>query len=374
MKSFYRKSVAAVVLLATIAGMCGEKPRTFTDSDLNLFWKGLWALDEEGKKSKEPKIAKLTETDVLRRLTGKWVMMEVETADDLCMLKTWTQLNANHTWEISRDPEPGQKRCKGSGKWRVVSDKIAILLDEAGSLPGFMFLLGEKFYTLTGPCEMRELKREKDLAVGKMTWEPWTGQVHTESNSSPEKVDGKRGKFLNELSSEKPQTVPITVFVTAKGKVWAGPEQDFYVESEHGVFGTKKQRGAWMQWCDSLVARQGDEKCTMDKALDRFEKVDVFALNRAWCIGSQTTEISRTLFKPPFINYKTDDPLKLEFLRIQVGREELCLDMKSPNGRYTASATIDIKSKKVLKVVLEGKQIFPKLKQKVSNKKKETDK
>ncbi|MCX6906838.1 MAG: ankyrin repeat domain-containing protein [Verrucomicrobia bacterium] len=355
MKSRFQLFAAIVVLLAASTAMCEEKYGNFSVSDLQRFWKEMWKLGMGGKQLEEPKVANLTDADAVHRLTGTWVRMEAEHGDDVCMLKRRYQLNADHTFDVSCDPEPGKKRRNASGKWRVVSNKIVELPDETAPLPGYMFMVGKKFYVLDGAMEMRELKREKDLLIGKLTWEPWTGQVHKESPSSPEKVEGRCGKVLDELYPGRPEMVPVTVFVTAKGKVWAGPEQNFYVETDQGVFGSKPPRGggSWIVWCDSLLAQRGDEKCTMDKALDRFEKeVDVFTLNRAWWFGSQDTDMSRLLFKPPFINFKTENSTKVKMLRIQVGRGEMQLDMRSPNERYTASATIDIKSKKLLKAVL----------------------
>ncbi|MCX6897916.1 MAG: hypothetical protein NT105_04375 [Verrucomicrobia bacterium] len=361
MNSRYRSFAAAVIFLAVNAGMSQEEkprdlPRDLKDSEINLIWKEMWKVPSHGKPLKEPKLAPLTEADVLRHLTGKWIEMAAESGSDLCLVKPWVQFNADHTYQAADDPFAPKRVCRGT--WRVVSNKILAFGRQSGGLPNYIFMVGKKFYMLDmmNTRHMTELRREKDLIIGKLAWEPWAGQVNTEGGSSPEKVDGKRAKFLCELNPSGPETIPITVFVTAKGKVWAGPEQNFYVESNQSVLGFKppKGGGAWIQWCDSLLAQQGGEKCTIDNVVDRFEReVDVFALNGAWWFGSKDTDMSRSLFKRPFINFKTEDSTKVKILRIQVGREDVQLEMKSPNEIYTAKATIDIKSKTVLKAVLQ---------------------
>lgn len=359
MSSCYSLFVAVVVLLAANAGMCQEEkprdlPRDLKDNEINLIWKEMWKVESHGKQLQEPKIANLIEADVIRKLTGKWIEMAAEKGSDLCLVKPWVQLNPDRTYVAGDDPFSPKRTCRGT--WRVVSNKILMFGKESGGLPNYIFIVGKMVYMLDmmNARHMTELRREKDLAIGKLAWEPWAGQVNTEGGSSPEKVDGKRAKFLCELDPSGSETIPIIVFMTAKGKVWVGPEQDFYVEGEQGVFGFKKPQGSWIQWCDSLIGQQGSEKCTLDKAIDRLgSEVDVFKLNSVWWFGSKDTDMSRSLFKPPFINYKKDDRQKLQFLRILVSGGEVRLEMKSPNERYTASATIDIKSKNLLNAMLK---------------------
>jgi hypothetical protein len=351
--------VAAVVLFAANAGMSQEEkqrdlPRELKDSEINLIWKEMWKIESHGKQLPEPKIANLTEADVLRHLTGKWIEMAAEGHSELCIIKPWIQLNPDRTFLAADDPYTPKRTCRGT--WRVVSNRIILFGQESGGLPNYIFMVGKKVYMLDmmNTRHMTELRRENDLAIGKLAWGLWTGEVNTEGSSSPEKVNGKRAKFLSELNPDRPETIPITVFVTAKGKVWAGPEQDFYIENAHGVFGLKKQQGSSLQWCDSLIGQQGSEKCTLDSVMDRLgSEVDVFVLNRVWWFGSKDTDMSRSLFKPPFINYKKDDPQKLQFLRFQVRGGEVQLEMKSPNELYTARVTIDLKSKTLLKAVLQ---------------------
>lgn len=341
------------MILAANAGMCQEEkhrdlPGDLKNSEINLIWKEMWKVPSHGKPLEEPKLAPLTEADALRHLTGKWIEMTAEICSDACMVKPWVQLNPDRTYLAADDPFTPKRTCRGM--WRVVSDKIVLFARESGGIPNYIFTVGKKVYMLDmmNALHKTELRREKDLAIGKLAWEPWAGQVNTDAGSSPEKVEGKRAKFLCELNSSGPETIPVIVFVTARGNVWAGPEQSFYVESGQGVLGLKPPNGggAWIQWCDSVLAQPRGGKCTLDMAVDRFEReVDVFNLNRAWWFGSQDTDMSRSLFKRPFINFKTENSTQVKMLRIQVGRGEIQLDMKSPDERRTASATIDLPSK-----------------------------
>jgi hypothetical protein len=132
--------------------ICGEGIR-FRPEGINGIWTEIWKSSDPA--IKEPKIDRLSEQDVLQRMTGRWVVDFGVIPDRLTLT-----LHTNRAVEVS-----GEKQgvaWRKTGEWRVVSNKLVLFLKE-DSVPSFIFRTRQRDYIFDPWAEtmMSELKREK---------------------------------------------------------------------------------------------------------------------------------------------------------------------------------------------------------------------
>ena len=187
-------------------------------------------------------------------------------------------------------------------------------------------------------------------------WKDVTVQVHLSGVRTflfgrSEQVHAKQNVYYS-------PRVMVTVFVTPQGEVWVGPKQDFYIETPAGVVG-----GSFTDqdilWCDSLITKRPGETIGLDSALKRLkEEVDASKLEDA---DSRYPHDSKHILKR-VTELRDCFAGKNVFGVNSTGSEECCavhvrlgtlrLDFKSiADPGATGSAWIDIKTKKLLKVV-----------------------
>ena len=128
------------------------KPDDFSAEQIDAIWTGVWKSGDP--KIKEPKIEKLSEGDVVQRITGKWTVMFGVIPDKLMISLITTRLV-----EVSGRKDGAA--WKKSGQWRVISDKLVLFLKE-DNLPNFIFMTGQRPYIFDpwAKTMMSELKKQ----------------------------------------------------------------------------------------------------------------------------------------------------------------------------------------------------------------------
>jgi hypothetical protein len=197
-----------------------------------------------------------------------------------------------------------------------------------------------------------------------------------------EQVHAKKTEYYFPIEPMVTAFMRVTVFVTPRGHVWAGPQQLFYIETQSGVIGGRFHLGN-IFWCDSLLHKQPGEKLSLDSALKRLEReVDKSQLTKAYSKKTpervtDTYEIFVGLLFSPEPDVGCEEVygitlegkvVRVDFRRPDTG--EACLgdaygqhtlrqvDLKSLPPGPTGSAWIDIESKKLLRAAVNGKQVF----------------
>ncbi|MCX6906836.1 MAG: tetratricopeptide repeat protein [Verrucomicrobia bacterium] len=205
-------------------------------------------------------------------------------------------------------------------------------------------------------------------------WEKTTVELHSTKSAGIKRVAAKQCLYKYRFALGHPDfgdaSVLITVFVTDSDEIWAGPEQDFYVETDSGIVGGTVSK--WLLWCDSLVGKRPPEKDTVDSLPGRFDKqVGGYDLSNAihgsvMDGGSYSDSIMRgryTFFRDSLgrdFDEKVVEPDGRAYRAVQVTGNTLRLDVRGRGGFYAGSVFVDIKSHKVLKCTVDGKGVFPK--------------
>lgn len=221
----------------------------------------------------------------------------------------------------------------------------------------------------------RQLQATPTEKKPKSNWEAATIELHSASGGSlvsrlfsssrqkPVRVNAKKSCYYGPHIRWVIE-VPVSVFVTEKGATWVGPQQDFYVETESGVVGGKKWGDAVL-WCESLLGKRANENSDLDTLLARFDKeVDGNALMTAYNGGYPRGEsyLKRlTDFRWVLLNIYGQMPDSGgDISGVQVEGNTVRLDLKGCTAESSATVWIDITTKKLLKAVEDGKQVFPK--------------
>ena len=184
-------------------------------------------------------------------------------------------------------------------------------------------------------------------------------------NTQTNRLCAKRAEYSVREDDMPPDVdgwqVVMTVFVTERGDIWVGPEQDFYIETDSGVIGGKMFNSRIL-WCESLIRKHGHERCDVGKALDCLKSdVSGARLIEANRGSDNKDENARRFtelrdFTDIFVDQGDGGVEKAQAAEVTGGIVRL--DFKSSH-HDTASAWIDIKSRKVVKTIVNGKQVYP---------------
>lgn len=199
--------------------------------------------------------------------------------------------------------------------------------------------------------------------VRESEWKDVTVQLHltgvtTLSGGRSEQVRAKKANYSVLWPGDLYERVfvPVTVFVTSRGEIWAGLEENVYIETELGVIGASLDLND-ISWSESAIRKRTDGRCDIAEALDRFmqevSESDLQAIRKR--SPSRTTDL--TPLTVSFGAMANNGCEKISSASVTNGI--LRADFKSV-WRDEASAWIDIKTKKVVKAVFNGKQVFPK--------------
>lgn len=211
--------------------------------------------------------------------------------------------------------------------------------------------------------------------LGHSEWKGITIDLHSTMQPGVIHVPAKKSWFRCKILYLGGASVPVTAFVTKKGNLWVGPEGagiNFYIETEKGVLRGFQQGLGEILWCESLVTMPRDPKISIDQLIAQFERhPDGDAIHDAGIICRRETEKIRYTFFSEALDW--DHRLRLPnqsaglllgagIVGIQVIGNTLRLELenKNPELNYAVSVWVDINSKKVLKAVEKGKQVYPK--------------
>jgi len=150
------------------------------------------------------------------------------------------------------------------------------------------------------------------------------------------------------------------VFVTRSGKTWAGGSHPFYIETESGVIAGYVSYGNDLGWSEGQLTNKLHEKVSLEDAVKRFESIHT---KRSLPKSSEekesdrperTTKLNDYLSEYKFFRTATIETRKwegeVEFNGIQVSGYTLRLELKRTDGSASATAWIDIPSRKLLKI------------------------
>jgi hypothetical protein len=151
--------------------------------------------------------------------------------------------------------------------------------------------------------------------------------------------------------------------MSESGAVWAGPEQDIYIEVGSNILGITENLG-FLAWQESFLSKQ-KKQLALENLVSFFENnVTEREMAKAESKVPKAGTSLRKALKPEFFYEEPNTPAltyaKLGIVTIRPHGNELFLELKSPGGHFTASVCIDVVTKNVLKAVQDGKQVYPK--------------
>lgn len=230
-----------------------------------------------------------------------------------------------------------------------------------------------------------ELRVEPKLSE----WKLVTIDLLSTVSQSPARVHGKKATYRAPRArwlSEKDFGPVVTVFVTDRGQPWAGPESEFYIETDYGVVGGWIFAGNLI-WCRSLITKLPGTKTDLDRLADHFQKqvsesdlCDAVDGGRGERTRASNTTALEWTFPDDFFGALTSERLQKTIRAAHVAGSTLRLELKTAfsgsrnpfRGNYNegqsspklttdskATVWVDIKSRELLKVVVDNKQVFP---------------
>ncbi|MCX6898872.1 MAG: hypothetical protein NT105_09245 [Verrucomicrobia bacterium] len=121
--------------------------------------------------------------------------------------------------------------------------------------------------------------RPPNSISGHSEWKPVTIEIHSTMQAGVVRVEGKRSLWglevvwplaVKGIFAPSTPKDPVVGFITPRGNIWVGREKHFYIESSAGVVGADYENG--IVWFESMVARKGQDKTTLDDCLRLFER------------------------------------------------------------------------------------------------------
>ncbi len=196
---------------------------------------------------------------------------------------------------------------------------------------------------------------------------PWkqTKQTLYSKNGKTVVIDAKRCRFQFKKGNLHPIEISVLVFVNpATGNVWAGRDVDFYVETDSGII------GGWLpdcilQWRKSFIGKINPGE-RLDDIAKRFATDKTYRAELITDDDLKPIADLRNVVEPWFFAVQeggSEPPTSARSKKFQIKDGLLQMDLV---GLSAAKATVwvDLDTRKVVKAVENGKQTFPKEKQK----------
>jgi hypothetical protein len=205
---------------------------------------------------------------------------------------------------------------------------------------------------------------DKNTAERKTEWGEKTFQVYTGSQQDPLSVKGKTATFSAIMFNfrNRRSDAKVTAFVTENGRVWAGPEEKYYIETKSDVVGISVN-GQCIQWTDTMVPSRRSEKLDVDRVVQVLEK----EIQARGIVGLfkffQGKNVTSFAFIEEFNGLKTDSGeeyhLEKKERPIQVTGDIARLELSSQYGT-TGTLWVNINTRKLQKAAYNGKLVFTK--------------
>jgi len=182
----------------------------------------------------------------------------------------------------------------------------------------------------------------------------WTLETNTLPGIKSPPLLIKRASFRMRAMGQhpiQPTNVDFIAFkVPQSGKIWIGWEMDFYVETDSTIIGGMLSPWGEVYWHEDLAEpAEGD----LDTAIQQFEQ----RVNASKIKGEshQQTDI-RNPANPTFLSMPgTGQEVMPKFLVVQVNGDTMELDLENPETGGIGNFWIDVKTRRVLKVVEKDK-------------------
>jgi hypothetical protein len=151
-----------------------------------------------------------------------------------------------------------------------------------------------------------------------------------------------------------PMKIYVTAFVSDSGKTWAGPEMDFYIETDRGIIGGGILDGRIITWCHSLVTNRPSEKLDLARVIRRFDQ-EAHEISLQDARQSHKSELWTDLWSY-FNNIFRDHTFGgFDFRATEVTGNVVRLDFKNEKKQSTGTAWIDINTKRIVKAIEDVK-------------------
>jgi len=205
-------------------------------------------------------------------------------------------------------------------------------------------------------------KRSIDRKKKQMTsWGNTRSAVFCDGERTPSTVHAKKAVYDVEVREGVFTTIPVTAFVIPEtGKIWMGPEQEYYIETDSGIVGFHMRLGGTIFWCKSLAkepartVKTQSEKNDPSKGFER--TVSGFSLFDAQIGADREARRERKTNLNQIISHwffsegvASSQSGLARILRAELSGGLLKLDLANPTGEYKASVWIDVKSRKAIK-------------------------
>ncbi len=234
------------------------------------------------------------------------------------------------------------------------------------------YIVAEPYYDrVFGP--LLDRARQATWKERKGNWETTTVDLLSTRSAGVRRVTARQCSYHIRLDPGRPdfgnESVLLTVFVTDSGQTWAGPEQDFYIETDSGVVGGNVSK--WLLWCDSLLARRAGEKDAVDTLPARVDRqIGGYDLSNAQTGSIMDDDIySDSILRERYSFYRDFlgqgffetfvEPDGRAYRAAQVIGNTLRLDIRGRGGLSTASVFVEIKSRRVHHCTVDGRKVFP---------------
>ncbi|HEY5232827.1 MAG TPA: HEAT repeat domain-containing protein [Verrucomicrobiae bacterium] len=196
---------------------------------------------------------------------------------------------------------------------------------------------------------------DEDAAPVQMTDSThWTLETNTLPGIKSPPLLIKRASFRMRAMGQHPIQTTNVDFIAFKapqsGKIWIGWDMDFYVETDSTIIGGMLPPWGEVYWHEDL-AEPAEEN--LDAAIQQFEQ----RVNASKIKGEsrQQTDI-RNPAKPAFFSMPgTGQEVMPKFLGVQVNGATMELDLENPETGGIGNFWIDVKTRKILKMIEKDK-------------------
>lgn len=187
-------------------------------------------------------------------------------------------------------------------------------------------------------------------------WEDSKVKLLRSGAKSPVALNGKRAIYELTHGSRK-KTIPVVVFSDSKsGLIWAGPEQDGYLEFKADILGFRINASRII-WCESLLKH--DPQAAAPDVTTRFGQ-DISgisllhsAISPAQILVKEKSTNLRSHIKNPwmFTNGRLSSQGATPIVtKIQWDEDLLKLDLTDQTKEFEATVWIDLKAREIKKV------------------------
>jgi hypothetical protein len=190
-------------------------------------------------------------------------------------------------------------------------------------------------------------------------WSP-TAVLLNKDDGSSVPVKAMRGAYRFGRPPGRVAEIPCILFIDAQTRqVWAGRGWDFYVETGEGIFGIWDTGFGILRWHTSAIEKLKPGE-TLEVLLKRYDSERKYS-NLLRPPDAGETDL-RGMLNREFFNATpgSSNPGPVTFTDIALHDDTLEVQIESPTRAFHAQVWIDVKSKKVVKSVEDGDQVFPK--------------